>query len=322
MGGSNEKETIYDCIVVGAGAAGMASSIYLSRYRLNHLVFGEVPGGQFLDASVVENYPGSISISGTDLVTAFKKHVESYGVQIRQERIGEIKPEEKNFIAKNTRGDLYRARTVILALGARHRPLNVPGEDKFLSKGVSYCAICDAPLFKGKDVAVVGGGDSAVTAAIHAASFARKVYVIVRRGEYRAEPIWVEKMHALPNVEEVLNNTVQEIQGKSLMEKIVLSSEYKGKKELSVSGVFVEIGLIPATALAVPLGVKLDENGYITVDARMETNISGVFAAGDLALVPGSIPFRQIVTSAGQGAMAAAAAHQYLRRQAPPPNWG
>jgi thioredoxin reductase len=123
-------------------------------------------------------------------------------------------------------------------------------------------------------------------------------------------------------VEEVLNNTVQEIQGKDLMEKIILSSEYKGKKELSVSGVFVEIGLIPATALAVPLGVKLDENGYITVDARMETNVSGVFAAGDLALVPGSIPFRQIVTSAGQGAMAAAAAHQYLRRQAPAPNWG
>lgn len=298
----------------------MAASIYLSRYKLNHLIFGEVPGGQFLDASVVENCPGFTSISGVDLATAFKKHVESYGVPIRPERIGEIKREGRNFIVKNTRGDLYRARTVVLALGARHRPLNVPGEKEFLGRGVSYCATCDAPFFEGKDVAVVGGGDSAVTAAIHVASFARKVYIIVRRGEYRAEPIWVEKMRSLPQVEEVLNNTVQEIQGKGSVEKIVLSSEYKGKKELPVSGLFVEIGLIPATALAVPLGVKLDENGYITVNVRMETNVPGVFAAGDLAFIPGSIPFRQIVTSAADGARAAAAVYQYLRSERPASN--
>lgn len=295
----------------------MASSIYLSRYNLNHMIMGEVPGGQFLDATVVENYPGFVSISGAELVQAFRKHVESYGVPVRQERVGEIRKEGKFFAVKSAQGNLYRTRSIVLALGARHRPLNVSGEDKFLSKGVSYCAICDAPLFKGKDVAVIGGGDSAVTAAIHIASFARKVYIIVRRSEYRAEPIWVKKMRSLPNVEEVLNNTVQEIQGKALVEKIVLSSEYKGKKELSVSGLFVEIGLVPASALATPLGVKLDENGYIAVNARMETNVSGVFAAGDLTHVPGSIPFRQIVTSAADGSRAAAAVYQYLRRQTP-----
>lgn len=321
------NQPIYDCLVLGAGAAGMTASIYLSRYKLSHVILGEITGGQFVDATVVENYPGFISISGPDLVQAFHEHVESYGVKIQQERIGEIKREGETFLAKNSVGETYRAKSLLLALGARHKLLNVPGEDKFLSKGVSYCATCDAPLFKGKEVAVIGGGNSAVTAAIHVAAFAKKVYIVHRRGEYRAAPHEVEKMRSLKNVVEVLNNTVKEIQGKDFVEKIILSSPINQSSnqpinELPVQGVFVEIGLIPASSLANALGVELTEDGYLKINPAMETNVPGVFAAGDLALIPGAIPFRQIVNSAGEGAVAAAAVYQFLRKQPPVPDWG
>lgn len=316
----------YDCIVLGAGAAGMSTSIYLSRYKLEHLIFGEITGGQFVDATVVENYPGFISISGPDLVQAFREHVESYGVKIKSERIGEVKREKEFFLAKDSTGNVYKGRTLILALGARHKLLNVPGEDRFLGKGVSYCATCDAPLFKGKDVAVIGGGDSAVTAAIHVAAYAGKVYIIHRRGDYRASPAEVEKLRSLKNVVEVLNNTVKEIQGKDFVERIALSSpvtQLPGYPvTLPAQGVFVEIGLVPASSLANALGVELTEDGYLKINPAMETNVRGVFAAGDLALVPGAVPFRQIVNSAGEGAVAAAAVYQYLRQQPPAPDWG
>ena len=316
------EERVYDCIVLGAGAAGMASSIYLSRYQLEHLIFGEAPGGQFLDAVVVENYPGFTSISGPDLVQAFKEHTESYGVSIRQERIGELNREKSVFVIKTDKGNFYRTKTLILALGGRHRPLNIPGEDKFLGKGVSYCATCDAPLFKGKDVAVVGGGDSGVTAATHLASFAKRVYMVHRRKEYTAQPREVEKMRSSKNVFEVLENTVKEVKGTDAVEAIGLAKPYQGNEELSVQGVFVEIGLIPASSIAKALGVKMDEQGYIKVKPAMNTNVSGVFAAGDLALIPGALPFRQIVTSAADGARAAAGVYQYLREQVPTPDWG
>lgn len=324
------EEKIYDCLVLGAGASGMAASIYLSRYKLEHIIFGEIPGGQFVDATVVENYPGFISISGPDLVQAFREHVESYGVKIHQERIGEIKKDGEIFVAKDGAGNAYRAGSILLALGARHRLLNVPGEDKFLGKGVSYCSTCDAPLFKGKDVAVIGGGDSAVTAAIHLASFASKVYIIHRRGEYRASPLEVAKMRSLPNIVEILNNNVAEIKGKDFVEQIVLANSTElpttssggPQNAVAVQGVFVEIGLIPASSLANALGVGQTEDGYIKVNAKMETNVPGIFAAGDLTLLPGAIPFRQIVNSAGEGAVSAASIYQFLRNQQPVPDWG
>ncbi len=316
------EDKIYDCIVLGAGPAGMAASIYLSRYKVEHLIFGEVPGGQVVDAPVVENYPGFTSISGADLAQAFRGQAESYGVKIREEMIGEIHKKDGHFEVKSKKGDLYKAETVILALGARHRLLNVPGEDEFLGKGVSYCAICDAPFFKGKDVAVVGGGNSAVATAIHLASHASKVYIVHRREEYRAQPYEVEKLRSLQNVEEILGNTVKKIQGKNVVERILLAQPYRDKTELSVQGVFVEVGLIPASSIAKALRVKMDEQGYIKINSAMGTSVSGVFAAGDLALIPGAIPLRQVITSAADGARAASAVYQYLHQQHPTPDWG
>jgi thioredoxin reductase (NADPH) len=312
----------YDSIILGAGVAGMTSSIYLSRYRISHLIFGEVPGGQALDATVIENYPGFTSISGLDLVKAFKEHTESYGIRIRQEKVGELSREGDVFKVKNEEGDTFKANTLILALGARRRVLNIPGEDDFLGKGVTYCATCDAPLFKGKDVVVVGGGDSAVTAAIHTASFARKVYIIHRRPVYRAVETEVEKMRSIGSVIEVLDNTVEEVKGDKSLEEVVLTKPFEGKKELAVQGMVVEIGLMPASSIAKTLGVEMDKDGYIKIEPTMETTVSGVFAAGDLALISGALPFRQIVTSAADGARAAASVYKYLRKQPPTPDWG
>lgn len=295
----------------------MAASIYLSRYKLNHLVFGQVPGGQFLDASLVENYPGFVSISGAGLTDAFQKHVESYGVKIIPNRIKEVHQEGELFVLKTDQGTEFQTRTLILALGAHHRQLGVPGEEKLVGKGVSYCATCDAPFFKGKAVAVIGGGDSAVTAAIHLAAFAAKVYVIVRSDQYRAAPHELAKLRSLGNVEEILNTSVTEVVGENAVSGVKLSSPYQGKEGLEVQGVFVEIGLMPASELVKSLGVGLDKGGYIQVDPNMQSSVPGVFAAGDLAAVPGAIPFRQIVTSAADGARAATGVYQHLRRQTP-----
>ena len=317
---------IYDTIILGAGASGMASSIYLSRYRLNHLIFGEVPGGQFLDAVLVENYPGFISIPGAELVNAFKEHVESYGVKIRPERVGEVRKTKNVLEVKTAKGEIIQSRSVILALGARHRTLNIPGEDEFLGKGVSYCTACDAPLFKGKAVLVVGGGDSAVDAAIHLSSFAHQVYLVARLGSLTAAPAGVEKLKKLKNVVFIFNNTIKEIKGKDRVSEVVLFNpiaELPGKpSNLSVAGVFVEIGLVPASSLAKALGVNLGDEGHILINPAMETSVKGVFAAGDLALVPGALPFRQIITSVGDGAKAAAAVFKYLKDQEPVPDWG
>lgn len=319
---------LYDTIIIGAGAAGMSASIYCARYKLDHLIFGEVIGGQFVDAVTIENYPGFASISGLDLAQAFKKHVESYGVKIRPEKVIKAVRKNSHFIvtierqrncgdsrseARTTgKGESFEARALIIATGRKHRRLDVPGEAKFLGKGVSYCATCDAPLFRGKSVAVAGGGDTAIAAAIHAAAFAKKVYLIHRRDQYRAEPLWIERLKTLKNVEEVLARQVREIKGKRSVEEVVLDQPFKGKKTLKVQGVLVEIGFDPVSELADQLGVELDERRCIQINPDHSTNIPGVFAAGDITHLPGGISLNQIVNSTGEGAGAAAAAYQYL----------
>lgn len=312
----------YDLIIVGAGVAGMTASIYASRYKINHLIFAETPGGQGMLAGTVENYPGYISVPGPELMQKFIEQVKSYGVEIKQEKVGGLAKIESGFEVKTNKG-VYQTKTLILAMGASFRHLNIPGEDKFLGRGVSYCTTCDAPLFRDKTVAIVGGGDSAVTGAIHAASFAKKVFIIHRRDEYRAEPTWVEKMKQMDKIEQVLSNQVKEIKGREKVEEIVLANPYKNSQNLKVDGIFIEIGQVPSSVLAGQLGVELDERGYVKVNPGMMTNVSGVFAAGDIAAIQGGILFRQFVTAASDGARAAASVYQYLHQGATPaPSWG
>lgn len=313
---------MYDLIIIGAGVAGMTASIYASRYKLEHLIFGEIPGGQGTLAGTVENYPGYVTIPGPELMQKMIEQVKHYGVEIKQEKVGGLAKIKGGFEVKTDK-EKYQAKTLILAMGASFRHLNIPGEDKFLGKGISYCTTCDAPLFRDKVVAVVGGGDSAVTGAIHAASFAKKVFIIHRRDEYRAEPAWVEKMRKMEKVEEVLSNEVKEIKGEDRVEAAVLKNSHKGSQSLKIDGVFIEVGQVPSSALAKQLGIEIDERGYVKVDPGMRTIISGVFAAGDLAAIQGGILFRQFVTAASDGARAAASVYQHLHKGATPaPSWG
>jgi len=313
---------MYDLIIVGAGAAGLAASIYASRYKISHLIFGETLGGQGMLAGTVENYPGYVSISGPELMKNFVNQVKHYGVEIKQEKVGGLAKIENGFEATTDKGK-YQAKTLILAMGASFRHLNIPGEDKFLGRGVSYCTTCDIPLFRDKVVAIIGGGDSAVTGAIHASAFAKKVYIIHRRNEYRAEPVWVEKLKQSKNIEEILSTQITQISGGEKVESISLDKPYQGSQILKVDGVFIEVGQVPSSVLVGQLGVELDERSYIKVNPGMATNVPGIFAAGDLAAIQGGILFRQFITAASDGARAAASVYQYLHKgQAPTPSWG
>src|SRR4030043_1146704 len=311
-----------DLIIIGAGVAGMTASIYASRYKINHLLIGETPGGQGTLAGTVENYPGYLAIPGPELMQKLIEQVKKYDVEIKQEKVGGLEKNEKGFEVKTDKG-AYQAGTLILAMGASYRSLNIPGEDQLIGKGVSYCTSCDIPLFKEKTVVFIGGGDSAVTSAIHAAKFAAKVYLIHRRDEYRAEPAWVEKMKQTGKVEEILSNEVKEIKGTEKVESLILKNPYKDIQGLRVDGVFVGFGQVPISSLVKLLGIELDEGGYIKVNPSMETNLPGVFAAGDIAAFQGGILFRQFITAASDGARAAASVYQYLHQGAmPTPSWG
>lgn len=317
---------MFDLIIIGSGVAGMTASIYASRYKLEHLIFGETPGGQGTLAGQVENYPGYVSIPGPELMQKFVEQVKQYGVEIKQERVGVLTLQGSTFKGwfevKTDKGK-YQAKTLILAMGASFRQLNISGEEKFLGRGVSYCTTCDAPLFKDKVVVIVGGGDSAVTGAIHAASFAKKVFIIHRRNEYRAEPAWVEKLRQNEKIEQVLSTQVKQISGTDKVESITLDKSHQGSEKLKVDGVFIEVGQVPSSALASQLGVELDERGYVKVNPGMATNVAGIFAAGDLAAIQGGILFRQFVTAASDGARAAASVYQFLHKgKAPSPSWG
>lgn len=318
----------FGSIVIGAGAAGCAASIYLSRYKLKHLIFGQQIGGQFFNTTVVENYPGFTSILGPDLAQRFQDHVEIYGAKIRQEKITAIRKRKSNasthlFEVQTEGGNKFMSKTVILAMGAQYKQLNVPGEKEFTGRGVAYCHTCDAPLFAGKEVAVVGGGDSALSAVLHLADFAKKIYLIHRRDEYRAQQILVDRMRQKSNVVEIKNNEVMrilgafEISGKpaggvELVGGVKLKNEFDRSRLLKVQGVFIEIGLMPTIGLTKGLGLDLTDDGYIKVRVDRTTNLPGVFAAGDIARVEGSLHFRQIINSASEGAEAAAAVYQYL----------
>jgi len=312
---------MYDLIIVGAGPAGLTASIYASRYKINHLLFGVEPGGQGNLAPMVENFPGYLSIAGLDLMQTIIEQVKSYGVEIRQEKVIGLGKIGKGFGVITDKGK-YQAKTLILAMGAAFRRLGIPGEEAFLGKGVSYCATCDAPLFRNKTVAMVGGGDCALTEALHLTAFAQKVYLIHRRSEFRAEQAWIEKVEQEPKIEKILNNQIKEIRGKEIVEEAVLEKPYKGKTLLPIDGVFIEVGHVPSSALVKPLGIETDKDGYVKITPAMKTNIPGVFAAGDLVAMIGRPLIRQLITSAADGARATSAIYEYLHKTGPAPSWG
>lgn len=297
----------YDLIVIGAGAAGFGAAIYGGRYRLKVLVISKEFGGETASAGTIENYPGISLVSGFELMEAMKKQAENLGVQMLEAEVKTVKREEHCFqvLADSI---VYETHEIIFALGAERRRLGLPNEKELTGRGVHYCVTCDGPLYRGKTIAMVGGGDASVKGAVFAAEYADKVFLIVRGKEIIAEPINLERMNKLgKKIEVLLETEVKEIIGKQKLEKLKLSRPFNNSEELIVDGLFVEIGAVPNVELAKSLGVELDGRGYINVDNMMKTNIDGVFAAGDATNHFES--FKQAVTAAAMGAVAATSAY-------------
>ena len=308
-----------DLIIIGAGPAGLTSSIYASRYKLNHLVIGNIFDGAMTKAHLVENWPGEKSIKGYDLIMKFYEHAKSLGAEIIQKNIVEVKTENEinsslrsHFIIKTENNKTYETKSLLVALGTKSKKLNIPGEDKFLGKGVSYCAVCDGAFFKNKIVGVVGGSNSAAMAAMMLSEHASNVFVIYRREPLRCEPIIAEKLEKNSKVKIIYNTNITTIGGGKRVEFIELDNKYEGEKILKLDGLFIEAGSIPFASLVGKLGVKTDQNGFIIIDQNGATNIEGVYAAGDIT--NGSNGLRQIITAASEGAIAATSVYKYLRK--------
>lgn len=299
---SNEpKEKNYDVIVVGAGPGGLTASIYARRAGLKTLVFERATeGGQITLTNMVEDYPGFSSISGEGLAEKFVDHAREFGVKFANEEVMEMSLDGELKKIKTDMGNEYTAKVVVMATGSNPRKLEVPGEEEFANKGVSYCAVCDGSFFKGKEVVVVGGGDSAVEEGIYLSKIASKVRVIHRRDKLRAQKIVQEKAFKIPNMEFIWDTIVTEIGGKDSVEYVTLKNIKSGEtSKLETSGVFIYVGLVPNSELVKDL-VDVDQSGFILTDEHMETNVKGVYAVGDVR----KTVLRQVVTAAADGAIA------------------
>lgn len=303
----------YDLIIVGTGAAGLSAALYAGRYRMKTLVIGDAFGGYTTIAGPIDNYPGAKKIDGFDLMITMKEQALEAGAEIIDGRLTALEKTDDGFEVTTETGEKYSGATVILATGTEHRRLGLPNEHELTSKGVHYCVTCDGPLYGGKEIAVVGGGDSAIKGVNLVAEYAKKIYVIVRGAALRAEPIQLENLKKLGDKIEILYEThVSEIVGTDHFEKVILSKPHNGSNELVVDGLFIEVGALPRTELVKSIGVELDEKGYIKPDTMMKTNVPGVFAAGDVMnLFHG---FKQDITAACMGAVAATSAYEYFKR--------
>jgi len=301
----------YEVIIIGGGPAGLTAGLYTSRARLSSLLIERgLVGGQIADAELVENYPGfAQGISGLELGQSMHQQATKYGLNtVIAEATGiELKGEKK--VVKTSKGN-FTTKAVIIASGSERRKLGMPGEEKLTGRGVSYCATCDAPFFKEKPVAVVGGGNAAITEALYLVKFASRVIVIHRRDQLRASRILEEKALAEPKMEFLWNSVVEAVEGEDVVKRLSLRQVITGKKStLDVAGVFIATGLKPSTDYLKGV-LPLDEAGYIITNDKMETEIPGIFAAGDIRLNSA----RQAITAAGDGATAAIFAEKFISR--------
>jgi thioredoxin reductase (NADPH) len=299
-------EEKYDLIIIGAGPGGLTAAVYSFRYNLKTLVIGQLPGGYVGLTHKICNFPGNQGVSGPELAMKMYNHVQNIDVDIKQEVVKSISGKNNNFLIKTDKAE-YSGKKVIIATGTEHKKIGLENEEKFFGRGVSYCATCDAGFYKNKVASVVGGGNSALTAAILVGRYAKKVYLISRKGEFsKGEPKWVEEVLNNPKIEVLFNSEVKEILGSDKVEKIVLG----GNKEIEVDGIFIEIGAIPNIRLAEELNLGLDKRS-IKVDGEKRTSVAGVYAAGDVT----NTPFKQILTAQADGAIAAHSAYEDLGKE-------
>lgn len=302
---------IYDVVIIGAGAAGLSAALYASRAKLKLLVLDkdEFSGSQIVYSNEVDNYLGIPQISGLDIMKKFKEHISNHLIEVQEEKVEKLNLRDYHIEVELENGNHILTRTVILATGAGHNQLNVHGENEFIGNGVSYCAICDGVFYANKEVAVIGGGDTALEEALYLSNICRKVYLIHRRHELRGSQIYQERIKEKANIEFIGETVVENISGENKISYIecrnVNSDE---RKKLDVEGVFIAIGMKPVTEISGEL-LEVDEEGYIKADESGVTNISGIFVAGDIR----TKPLRQLMTAVSDGANCIYSVERYLK---------
>ncbi len=304
-----EPEVTYDLLILGGGPAAMSAAVYAARKMMDLAIITKDFGGQVRETSEVENWLGFQSINAKDLADSFEEHVKSFDIAVRLGTAAtEVKKEADTFKALTDDGKMYSSRTLILATGKRHRPLNVPGEKELVGRGVAYCATCDAPFFKGKKVVVAGGGNSAFTTAIDLLKVEADVTLVNFIKGWQADEALQERVKQTDRVSLLDYHQVVRIEGEGKVTAVVVKSREKEKDEkLDTDGIFVEIGLLPNNGSFKNL-VELNEQGEVIVDCSCKTSVEGLFGAGDVT----TVPHKQIVIAAGEGAKAALSAYNYL----------
>jgi thioredoxin-disulfide reductase len=299
---------MYDTIIIGAGIAGLTAAIYASRKKMRFEVISSDFGGQFMVSGEVLNYPGIVKTTGVEFSSVMEEQMKFNGVSVKTETVKEVRKEGENFKVLTDKGE-YDTGTVIIATGARARKLGVPGEEEFAKKGVTYCSICDGPLFAGKAVAVVGGGDAALEAVDFLKEIASKIYMLVRDDKFTGHEYLIERVNQNPKVEVLFNASTKEIIGETFVNGLKYDQNGE-EKQLDLQGVIIEIGRVPNTELFKDL-VELDEHKHVRIDCQTHASLPGIFAAGDCA----AGHEYQYVIAAGQGCMALIKAARYLARK-------
>lgn len=299
----------YELIIIGGGPAGITAGIYAARKKLNTLLLTKDFTGQVGKTGTIENWPGKYQISGPDLIESFKLHLKNFEIEVKEEEVKSVTKNGDFFEVLTLKNNNFRAKAVIAASGRNPRPLKVPGEEKFMAKGVSFCSLCDAPLFKDKTVVVVGGGNSGFETALDLAKYCPKIYILEFLPKVKADEIYQEKAKNTGKISVITNALVKEIKGKDFVESLVYGDKVSGQlNELFAEGVFVEIGSLPAAAFLGDL-VEFNQQGEIKIEPKTcAAKTPGFFAAGDVT----DVKQKQIVIAVGEGAKAALSAYNYL----------
>lgn len=302
---------MHDIIVIGAGPAGLTAGIFAVRRSMDIVVLGDPTSLSTMEeASIVDDWPGLPGVMGPELMEKFRSHANKLGVHVKPEKAIEIVKKGHNFVVRTEKGE-YETKTVIMATGAKHRKAMVAGEEKFAGRGVSYCANCDGILFKGRKVAVIGGGDTAATYALLLEQMGAETTLIHRRDELRAVDTYRKEL-AKSKVKLIWNSVLKEIKGDKMVKSIVIQDvKTKGTKEIPMDGVFVAIGTVPASELGKNIGMKTNESGFIKIDKKQMTSVPGVFAAGDCS----DNCTKRIVTAAAEGSVATEMAFEFIKEQ-------
>jgi thioredoxin reductase (NADPH) len=302
----------HDLCIIGSGPAGLTASIYASRYKVDHIIVGELTGGLMTSSHKICNYPSEIEITGMELSQKMADHVLQLGAGILAESVIAIRKTTDWFEIELSGNQLLKARTVLLTTGTRHKHLGLENEEALTGHGISYCATCDAMFYRNKTVAVIGGSDSANTASLYLAEIASKVIQIYRGNSLRGETAWIEQIEKNPKIELVMNTNVTGLTGDQQLEAVELDRPYQGNTTLKIDGLFVEIGSDPDLKLIQQLQLQTDQKGFIITQPDQTTSLPGVWAAGDITT--NSNQFRQIITACSEGAIAAESIFKFMKR--------